>query len=335
MSNHSNFSYIPSANFSLPPTSLIGFNCALITITVSSLVIHGFVLIILLTNRKLWTPFNIYIVNVLVFELIHTFLEKILIVFENAAVRRDLCVLSSAVNYCMYCILPISRFAHVLITLNRLWALFLPSSYSRKHTRKMAVAFCVGSAVVIQMCGGATAIAQALTSPFWMSGRTSILFVLALQHAENVFSVLCGLFMAGTFPCLYVKYRGRMEERAALQQHIQLATINRQRAVSAERAEKACEEERGPFFFLTALTLTVLLTWIPMDLYMIYAMSVEYEYDREYVLVQLWASVLIGLQMLTDPVFLVLTLRDVKAVVKKAFADCIGSGIWHGRHPLC
>ncbi|XP_055354521.1 alpha-1A adrenergic receptor-like [Paramacrobiotus metropolitanus] len=110
-------------------------------------------LVSLLCRGRVNASFNIYIANLLLANVTFAVVENPLDLLFGLSCDRWI-IGSAACDlflYCNYVITAWAMHAHVLITVNRLWAVIYPYSYRRLHTVKIAVILCVGALVYVHM----------------------------------------------------------------------------------------------------------------------------------------------------------------------------------------
>ena len=115
-------------------------------ITVAGLLTNGLVLLVIVVNHTvLITPFNIYLINLLVGNLLNLILFFPLNVVH--LVYGDYWWLGNSTCtfyiYGMYLLNASLGHGHLLITLNRLWAVTFPLSYRSVHRQSLAIKLCL------------------------------------------------------------------------------------------------------------------------------------------------------------------------------------------------
>ena len=113
-------------------------------ITILSICTNGMTLTTFFTTRTLWTPFNVYVINLLVSNLLFLVLRGPINLLNNIYNRWPLsngaCTLLNFGNACLSG--PI-YFTHLLISLDRLWATYKPVHYRQYHNFKVSILMCV------------------------------------------------------------------------------------------------------------------------------------------------------------------------------------------------
>ena len=109
-----------------------------------SIVFNGISFCIFMCNKKLRTPFTIYIMAVLlcnfVFASVRFPVDIVRQLYSKWILKSVLCFINI---YFGWTIWGITMYAHALVTVNRLWAMTFPFSYRKHHTKRMALLFCL------------------------------------------------------------------------------------------------------------------------------------------------------------------------------------------------
>ena len=155
-STYGNVAYNMNATISNPDSAHWDYSSILsLVITLSGIVSNGTLLIVFIKNRStLITPFNVYLINLLLGNVSNLLFFYPLDIFRqvhgnNWWLGNSMCtfyqygffVLNASMGNC-----------HLLIILNRLWAVTLPMSYRHLHRRSVAVKICVGMWIFIHAC---------------------------------------------------------------------------------------------------------------------------------------------------------------------------------------
>ncbi|OQV19423.1 hypothetical protein BV898_06537 [Hypsibius exemplaris] len=128
------------------------------------LIFNGIIIAAIASRRELRTGFNFYILNI-AFTDVCAALTSIPGQFLNQ--YRDHGYLLNPLSctvlimYGAYVLAAVSRYAHVLLAVNRLWALTFPLSYRQRRTRRSALLFILASWFLV----------HALSLPLVVRGR--------------------------------------------------------------------------------------------------------------------------------------------------------------------
>ncbi|OQV25596.1 hypothetical protein BV898_00532 [Hypsibius exemplaris] len=143
-SSNSSFTIKKSFNTFLPYVFVI--------LCIGVVVLNSFVLVAFVKNRNLRTPFNIYIINLVLADLLQALFD---LPFTLLGEFTPIWPLGRAgCNFALYAKWVFSaavRNTHSLISLNRMWAVFMPISYRERHTRAIATALCLGTWVYVHI----------------------------------------------------------------------------------------------------------------------------------------------------------------------------------------
>jgi cysteinyl leukotriene receptor 1 len=107
---------------------------------------NGGILLPFMRDRSLRTPFNIYLINLLIANIASIILRYPLIIYTSLySFRWSLGYATCTFSlYGSFVIAAVAENAHLLIGVNRLWAVMFPMSYRSHHSVKTAVFLCVG-----------------------------------------------------------------------------------------------------------------------------------------------------------------------------------------------
>ncbi|XP_055347686.1 muscarinic acetylcholine receptor M3-like [Paramacrobiotus metropolitanus] len=100
----------------------------------------------ILCRPRLRTPFNIYLINLLLANILQVFLQNPLAILESIYSRwwmgRTACNLYI---YAYYVLAGVIMLSHLLIAINRVWAVTFPVHYRHHHSKSVAISICVAS----------------------------------------------------------------------------------------------------------------------------------------------------------------------------------------------
>ena len=116
-----------------------------LAITVITIIGNGLTLVTFVCNRRLLTPFNIYVVNLLITNLLNALLLNSLDIVNDLFPRWPLSFAHCTFfNYCVFALGAGMHFSHTLITLDRLWSVLLPVSYRCRRSPRTSIMLCCG-----------------------------------------------------------------------------------------------------------------------------------------------------------------------------------------------
>ncbi|OWA50503.1 hypothetical protein BV898_15016 [Hypsibius exemplaris] len=139
-----NSTWVMTVNGTTPEWTVLPICLLLIFLT--GIIGNGFLLVIFLTHRALWSPFNVYVVNLLIGNCVYIAMQFPFDIYNNLyggqwQLGNSVCTYYIAVSWCVQ---PIVFNSHQLIAVNRIWAVTHPISYRRLHSMRTAVALSVG-----------------------------------------------------------------------------------------------------------------------------------------------------------------------------------------------
>ncbi|OQV16603.1 hypothetical protein BV898_09273 [Hypsibius exemplaris] len=119
--------------------------CILLTF-LTGIIGNGVLLVVFLTHRTLWTPFNVYVVNLLIANCCCIATQFPFDVISDLygglwPVGERLCSYYIIVGWFFQ---PVIFNSHQLIAINRIWAVTRPISYRRIHSIRTATCLCLG-----------------------------------------------------------------------------------------------------------------------------------------------------------------------------------------------
>ena len=128
------------------------FRYIMIILVAGILLANSAVLTAFLRHPNLRTPFNFYLISLLSADIAQSIFDLPFMVMSQFIsvwpLGRAACSFSL---YAKWVFSAVVRNTHCLISLNRLWALFLPISYRHYHSKTMAACLCVGAWVYVHV----------------------------------------------------------------------------------------------------------------------------------------------------------------------------------------
>lgn len=129
------------------PTIFIFIFCTTVVLNVTVLVI------LCKDNMTLNRPFSVYQIFLLSLNLVYAIVQNPLDILNSIFpvwwLGSPAC---STYLYATYVIAACVIHSHVLITLNRLWAVAFPIHYRHHHSRIVAVGLCMGTLIYVHIC---------------------------------------------------------------------------------------------------------------------------------------------------------------------------------------
>ncbi|XP_055335729.1 5-hydroxytryptamine receptor 1D-like [Paramacrobiotus metropolitanus] len=276
---------------------------------------NGFVLGILLCNRHLHTPFNIYVMslctsNILCYDVFVNVLQILNDWYATWWMGPAACVV---LLYGNFVFTGGTNMSHFLITFNRLWAVFHPFSYREYHSRNFAVIVCLSIWAIIHLVTLPPLLLDLPSKGRVDEGgcdldpgthRTWTLVVLIVVY------LIPTAFVIGSYPVfVYKKIRTGVEKG----RDVVPSVSSRNQSLFRSRHR---ELDRG-FLVLTAMTMSVTVCWLPNNVsatVTIFTGRAAPEWMRK----MFWA--LYPVQALIDPVLFAVCLQDVRQAVRKCLS---------------
>ncbi|XP_055336755.1 rhodopsin, GQ-coupled-like [Paramacrobiotus metropolitanus] len=282
--------------------------------TAATLLANCGVLSLFIINKSLRTPFNVYIMALLsaniVFVAVDGPLKLLTYPYPDWRLGAAVCTLRI---YTVYIIAAMAIHFHLLITLNRAWAMFWPLSYRKYHST--AVAWWVSGVTVfylhVLLLPGILLDAVYYRIPVekgcWLDSSPQ--FAWATFTSWLVF-IVPKVFIPICYPLLWRKEMRRRRRIVAAQQFAEL-TMTSTPPVPADMATATTRPQRShlrPFIVLTLFTISIIVCWMPSLMY--YQLLNFVSMDRLKTFGKV-ADILYSLQGLLDPVFVCLSLSKV------------------------
>ncbi|XP_055355188.1 5-hydroxytryptamine receptor 1D-like [Paramacrobiotus metropolitanus] len=317
MSNISNTSVTISVTWGFTPISEL-------VLMPFSLLFNGLVLLAFLLNPQLHIPFNFYLANLVLTNFVYTLIEIPLDIVNGLYsvwwMGPAVCDLYQYLNYVFSGTIVNT---HMLITVNRIWALTFPHSYTHMHTKRTALVGCAMVWVYVHAaCLPGLILNTRVRLPLDSSGCQ-----LNYEHlfAWNVFVefvvfVLPQCLITVAYPHLLCQRRQQRLVRSAMDG----PTLQEITTGPMTKNGGRQRDNKKAFGVLTVSTLSVTLTWTPGSVY--YGMScfMDVSYMPVYFLI---SSFLFLVQTVMDPILFMMVLGDLRVavwqIVKKVHFWCL------------
>ncbi|XP_055352478.1 proteinase-activated receptor 3-like [Paramacrobiotus metropolitanus] len=318
----------------------------ILSVSANILVLYLFYRISNLTKK----PFNVFMLNLIITDFIYCVWENafdIGINFYPGYWKTRNSAICSVYIYSNYLLQAATCNAHLLITLNRLWAILFPHSY--KTNQKVSV--------FVGICGIKWAYLHVVMMPGFVNDHlyyrkdvtiNGCFINLEAQPTWNVTMIfllfivpLCVMVVA--FPFIFYKHRVRQNElrrlrpspnsntnTATLQKAISKAAVTSENITlkepqTAEQTEgKAIDTRKSetskansqPILILTLLTLSATICWTPNFIVYTYYTFVPFPDDLTIFSV---VTFLYSIQLLMDPILFIVALNDLRAAFFQLF----------------
>ncbi|OQV17856.1 hypothetical protein BV898_07987 [Hypsibius exemplaris] len=240
---------------------------------------NTFVIVAFAVNRSLWTPFNVYVINLVFANWALTVLQFPMDVISSLSEGKW----SLGETACTYYILaewylqPLILNSHQAIAINRVWAIGFPISYRRFHSVRIAIGLCVGVWCYVLVGLAPGFLPDVLYNRVPLSAnhtscelnwRAQFSWAVAFQ---TIFLIWPQIFMVLAFGVIFVRQRMRQQSRAAWRSNevrpsrVEEQQNGRQRNSESNRGS-ASKEQQGNILLLL-LTISITICWSPNNIY--------------------------------------------------------------------
>ncbi|XP_055352057.1 octopamine receptor beta-2R-like isoform X2 [Paramacrobiotus metropolitanus] len=287
------------------------------------------------SRKSLRTSFTVYVVFLLSSNLLVAIMQYPLeiqrILYRKWSLSEASCTLYL---YNIWVLLALPIHSHLLLTINRLWALTFPLSYKNHHSKRVAGILCGVTLLYIHVFFLPLVI---IDRGFYRASSrtygctTNYAMPMVNKYAIAVQMVGCNiplLFIVVVFPYLAVMERQRKRTvglaqtatpynlgimgffaNAIAQPNHSHSSPNKARAATVRRNNRLSNR---PFALLTLLTISITICWTPIFTYWTTVLFVPLGSD--YSGFRNFASALVTLQPALDPILFGLSLRNVRKV---------------------
>ncbi|OWA50759.1 hypothetical protein BV898_15265 [Hypsibius exemplaris] len=298
-----------------------------LTILLITVLANLFVLSAFVCHKSLQTPFHVYLINLLVTYLAYAVLFMPLEVITNLYTTWWL---GSAV--CTYSIYGIWVFqagminSHLLITINRIWAVTFPHSYRLRHTGRVALLSVAGMWICLHCALLPGIILDAMyyrlpedrtgcmiNTNDTLGGWSMAVQIVIYDVPDAIILLAYPIICYQTF----VARRARLKHMRV--SHLSsVGTVQRPHSVgpSEQPAPRLAPKGAGhAFTLLTVMTFCILLCYFPNQVY--YTAIIFYQDN--------WpgffriSCILFDLAGVIDPLFAVLTFRSLRSKLRRLF----------------
>ncbi|XP_055353232.1 somatostatin receptor type 1-like [Paramacrobiotus metropolitanus] len=288
-----------------------------------TLLTNGLVLMTFLTHRELRSPFALYVMNLLSSNLYLAIADPMRII---DSISTDWYPKTTA---CYFQIIndwigsAILGHAHLLITLNRVWAIVFPISYKQQHTKTMAKCICIGCAVYCHLVILPIII---IDFAYYRGPTLNVTSCDIDTGSQKMYSdfLLRGFFQVpffiilGAYPLLFWKRHSTQKVSARLfNPNIILGGASEKVTlphVPQAGSTRHREGVKRPFYVLTAMTLSVLICWGPTKVTNI-IQTVLGSDSNVYEELRKTGQIMYEIQCFIDPIVFTLVLSDLRVVV--------------------
>ncbi|XP_055346136.1 uncharacterized protein LOC129593716 [Paramacrobiotus metropolitanus] len=287
-------------------------------------------------------PFNVFMVNLIATDLLYCVWEDVfdigINIWPNYWMNKTPAI-CSVYLYANYTLQAMACNAHMLITINRLWAIIFPISYKSNQKVSVFVAICAAEWIYVHV----------VVFPGF--------FIDMLYYRKDLYETGCGLnseaqqawsaasmillldvplsIIVGAYPFILYKHQRRQNELRRLHptqvtqtNHVSNSKAGHQGQIShsqhvdPEEGASTVATANGnkkmgrkvalqPMLILTLLTISVVICWTPnATFYMYYAFN---ESNDTFAPLQPYIIFLFNVQILMDPLLFLVALSDLRA----------------------
>ncbi|XP_055349786.1 thyrotropin-releasing hormone receptor-like [Paramacrobiotus metropolitanus] len=307
---------MPTFKISEAALNWSAFPVWILIITAAGGITNCIVLLAFLRANSSYTPFNIYLINLILANLLRLLavgpLDVAITLFDRWPFGYAAC---TYYVYMEYVISSAITHSHMLITVNRIWAVTFPVSYRSHHTKAVAFAICLATWIYINALLLPELIRDAMYYRFLLdipyclvnSSQSRTQWQL-LTFTEFWFYTLPQVAIFFGFPYILLKRRRRRQVRAA-QRENDLALVNPSAAAGGNQTVR---RRSGGYKVLTILTITAGICWLPNTVYL--KLGLLYRYSNT-VFNQIGATMML-LQATLDPIYITAGLEDIQTTLR-------------------
>ncbi|XP_055347138.1 G-protein coupled receptor 84-like [Paramacrobiotus metropolitanus] len=285
-------------------------------------------LIVFMFRKDLRTSFTIYIIFLLIANLIYATcqypLEVVRQLYPHWALSTSACVFYI---YQCWIFCPVTMHMHVLITLNRIWAIAFPVSYRNRHSKRMAVLLCILMLLYLHLFVLPLVIIDAV----WYKGNVAEKGCFLNGDVYRVYSIVAAIitqdlpvvFVVGAYPFLLCKQFKRKKGALKIVDVVSRAgateMVNRNTSQLVIVTSKPPTQGKAsrPFLVLTLLTISVFIFWTPdQTLWTVNSFMAINDQPG----LRNATMVLFALQAVLDPILFILSLKSFRAVIRNSFS---------------
>ncbi|XP_055345950.1 5-hydroxytryptamine receptor 1D-like [Paramacrobiotus metropolitanus] len=285
----------------------------------SIVIFNGSVLFIFIYQGLLSRPFYIYLANLLfanlVFAIMNNPLDILNLIYPSWWLGNTAC---TVYLYSMYVVDGIMMHAHVLIAINRVWAVTFHISYTRRNTVRTALYCCLASCIYVHAVCLPYVVLDALYYRLPIETAGCLINTEALQFwsllTQFLIYTLPIVFIVAVYPYLVYKRRARRiaanivapeTDQTPASEKVEAGTVE---VLPKNGTYNAKGGKRG-FRVLTALTFSVTLLWTPSCIF--FNVNCFIDISDQTLLMQI-VLVMFASEAVLDPLLFALVLDDVR-----------------------
>ncbi|XP_055348845.1 probable G-protein coupled receptor No18 [Paramacrobiotus metropolitanus] len=275
---------------------------------------NGVILLLFLIDSNLRSPFTVYLANLLfsnvLYAVLVTPLDILLSLFPRWIFGSGACRLYI---YSSYLMATVTAHCHLLITLNRLWAVQWPLSYAHRHSTKIAVGICAGMWVYVNvgLLPGIITYIVKYQKPVEVYGCSILLAdeaLLGFRYFNQLYLFdLVNVFIPAVYP--YLWYRRRKIHPGESGVSSDKPSVE----VSTGASRRRMKGQARAFAVLTMLTASITICWTPAAT--LFTLSMFMDVSGWGLAFQVVRG-LFAVQPVLDPILFTLTLPDLRRALE-------------------
>ncbi|OQV12711.1 hypothetical protein BV898_13032 [Hypsibius exemplaris] len=309
---------------------------------ISGIIANGTLLFLFARDSALRTPFNIYLINLLLADFICVAIGYPMDLISNLNNLQWL-LGNSICNLYLYNLSTVQAaifHCHLLIAVNRIWAVLHPLSYRSVHSVRIAVLTCLGMWVYVNLAAGPELILDALFYRAAVETNGCYFNTVALHTYDTVAQLLFFHFphlvmliaLAIVTRAKWKKHRARRIRNNVVVpsglRRLPLSNVNgpssnhtsadrtagSQRPIASLRPNP--KRESHGYRLLVLLTVSVTVCWTPIDIYFTLAGQLN-NFDMP-IFYQV-SAVLFSFQTTMDPIIFTLAVKTLREALRNLF----------------
>ncbi|XP_055353869.1 uncharacterized protein LOC129599612 [Paramacrobiotus metropolitanus] len=287
-------------------------------ISVFSLLLNAAVLLVHCFIPAYIDPFSVYLLALFLSNLVSrpmAILDELYFIYQ--ATGYSVCVLY--IYNKVSSVMPV--IFHVLISLNRVWAVAFPISYRERHTKRLAVCICLGAVIYVHLVNLPLFLIDSLKyhpasyAQYQDCGQISPSFLDFNKMDDIVNGLLPMLIIMVAYVFIIVKlWKKRSSRRRSVSVNTRKSTPAR-RETSTQNPQSTATQPSPPrktvkpFVVLTLTFISVVVCWAPIQTFFFMGLFLHIGLPGT---VFTAVSTLYSLQMIFDPLMWVGSLRSDK-----------------------
>ncbi|XP_055348567.1 protein trapped in endoderm-1-like [Paramacrobiotus metropolitanus] len=300
------------------------------TLCILQLLLNFSMLLVIIRQQTLRTAFSVYIIGLLSANIFYAAceypLEILLALYSEWWMSRAAC---SFYLYQIWVFVAVPMHMHVLITINRLWALTFPLSYRNIHSSKVAGLLCIGNVVYVHILCFPLFLIDELYYRVPLERFGCSLDTVNLNVYANVVNMMAFnmpiIIVVCSYPFILHKHLQRRkvwavnktDRTGVYDKHDNPISTHHRRGTESV-ANKHTAENVRPFLVLSMLTCSVFICWTPDQVYWTLDNFVD---TSGFVWLHHVGMVLYGLQAVLDPILFAVSLSSFRTTIKQLWSQ--------------